>query len=823
MTSPLTDHILRRLTSTGADAHAWSFVVLAALDGDAALAAFLSGAGAPARPEPQVAAAPASAVEPPGVFVGAITVAGFRGVGPSTGLPLHAGPGLTLVVGRNGSGKSSFAEGLELLLTGDSLRWKGRTQPWKLGWRNLHHPIATSLEAELVVEGRGPLTASRTWAADAELTAGEALVRAKGKPAPLASLGWAQALVTFRPFLSYNELGSMLEEGQAKLYDALSTVLGMDDCARVQDRLTGARKGLDEQVKAAKSGASALATVAEQVGAQSGEARAVHLATKLRARSWNLAELQALAEGGSEVTREVLDSLRRFATLVPPDTDAVQGAVLRLRAAAAAMTAHQGTNAARSLARARLLEKAVQFHEAHAGGDASCPVCGTSGTCDAAWLASCRTEIAALTSEAAAVQAAEDEARAALRAARGLVVEVTKVPPAAAGQLPSMHHLRLAQAQWLKAQAIEGLTELADHMEWSVLDLHQAATDLSAEAAEELARREDVWRPLAQQLAGWLPLAERAERAKAQLDDVKSAETWWKDAMQAIRDERFAPIAERAIAIWRQLRLQSNVDLGGVELEGTATRRRVTLAVTVDGTPAEALGVMSQGELHSLALSLFLPRATLADSPFRFLCVDDPVQSMDPARVEGLARVLHDTAKTRQVIVFSHDDRLPEAVRRLGLPARILRVTRRANSVVEIQEALDPVHGYLDDARAVLKTDDLRSDVKARVVPGFCRMALEAACVAAIRDKRLRGGASHQALDDLLAEHVKLYPLAALALFDDAAKTNEVLPRLNRMGGWAGTAFKACNQGAHESFEGDLEALVQDTSRLAKSLLQGRK
>ncbi len=34
--------------------------------------------------------------------------------------------------------------------------------------------------------------------------------------------------------------------------------------------------------------------------------------------------------------------------------------------------------------------------------------------------------------------------------------------------------------------------------------------------------------------------------------------------------------------------------------------------VTVDGTAAEALGVMSQGELRALALSLVLPRADVA-------------------------------------------------------------------------------------------------------------------------------------------------------------------------------------------------------------------
>ena len=37
------------------------------------------------------------------------------------------------------------------------------------------------------------------------------------------------ALVTFRPFLSYNELGSLLDEGPSKLYDALSSILGLED------------------------------------------------------------------------------------------------------------------------------------------------------------------------------------------------------------------------------------------------------------------------------------------------------------------------------------------------------------------------------------------------------------------------------------------------------------------------------------------------------------------------------------------------------------------------------------------------------------------
>ena len=61
----------------------------------------------------------------------------------------------------------------------------------------------------------------------------------------------------------------------------------------------------------------------------------------------------------------------------------------------------------------------------------------------------------------------------------------------------------------------------------------------------------------------------------------------------------------------------------------------------------------------------------VAGQPFRFIVIDDPVQSMDPAKVEGLARLLARVGRTRQVVVFTHDDRLPEAIRRLQLPATI--------------------------------------------------------------------------------------------------------------------------------------------------------
>ena len=209
----------------------------------------------------------------------------------------------------------------------------------------------------------------------------------------------------------------------------------------------------------------------------------------------------------------------------------------------------------------------------------------------------------------------------------------------------------------------------------------------------------------------------------------------------------------------------------------------MALDVTVDGVEGAALGVMSQGELHSLALSLFVPRATLPESPFRFIVIDDPVQSMDPSRVDGLARVLENASADRQVVVFTHDDRLPEAVRRLDIAAEIVEVTRRDASVVELRRALDPVGRYLEDALAVAGTADLPSSAAARVVPGLCRLGLEAACMEVVRRRRLTRGEPHAEVERALGDAERLMQLAALALFDDVERSGDVLPRLEREAG----------------------------------------
>jgi hypothetical protein len=167
------------------------------------------------------------------------------------------------------------------------------------------------------------------------------------------------------------------------------------------------------------------------------------------------------------------------------------------------------------------------------------------------------------------------------------------------------------------------------------------------------------------------------------------------------------------------------------------------------------------------------------------------------------------------VIVFTHDDRLSEAVRRLNIESTILGVTRRPKSVVEVRVALDPVRAHIEDALALVATTDLPLDVLRRLVPGFCRLALESCCQTAIRRRWLGAGRAHAAVEEELRDAGKLTPLAALALFDDRNRGGDVMKRLNQFGAWAGTVFKQCKDGAHEAVAADLKIMIDDTERLA--------
>jgi recombinational DNA repair ATPase RecF len=801
--------ITRRLEVEAPGEANWPYFVLAALDGDAAFEAALQ---ADAQIGPlKAAGASLPFVQPKKAFLQEVRVRGFRGIGPEAVLSINPGPGLTLVVGRNGCGKSSFAEAAELLVTRGNARWDARSSQWKEGFRNLHEKQA-SIGARFTVEGGRSCEVRVDWAEGAGLPERTDYVQFTGEPrTTYEALGWSAAAASYRPVLSYNELGGMLDQEQSKFFDALAQILGLESLAEAGARLRQARLDREKQqkelAKTQKDLAARAATHADPRGAQIGG----HLQKKVA----DLAAIEKILEGdvaGDSVTGDMA-TLRQVIALPDATTEGVARAVEMLKVGGEALKAHSGTLAARSADLVTLLDSALQFHKKH--GDGPCPVCGAAGALNSGWHTRQQAQAGELRDAAREV----NNAQALIKAGRELLKGLSSPPSGV---------LKAATALGLPAAALEQAAESARavvaldtdeglaQIDTALAGVAAAAAALKQHAAAELGRREDVWRPMAREVQAWLAVARKAQPAISRLSDVTAAEKWLNGATDDLRKARFAPHASAVKQIWNQLRHNSNVSLEDIRLMGTAVSRRVQVDVAVDGAAAAAVGVMSQGELHSLALALFLPRATMAASPFGFVLIDDPVQSMDPSRIDGLASVLRDAAKTRQVVVFTHDDRLTESVRRQGIEATVLEVTRREKSLVEVRKSADPVRLYIEDAAAVALTKDLPADARKRVVPGLCRGALEAAATRVLRRRWLGEGLEREVVEKRLSDAEKVAQKLALVLFADAAQSGQVLTRLNKEKKEFGDVLRAANEGAHGgSIDMEPMELVNATERLA--------
>lgn len=783
-------------------------LALAALLGDDELAAAIAGDEAP-PPEPT-----ASDSELRGVFLGAVRVAGFRGIGAAAELPLTPAPGLTLVVGRNGSGKSSFAEAIELAFTGQNARWEKRSAVWKDGWRNLHDGGEPSIDVELTIEGEGARRQLQTrWPHDAMLDDARSEVARPGSSVPLERVGWADAGETFRPFLPYSELGALVDDGPTKLHDALSGVLGLGTIAGATKRLKDRRLADN---RAWKDVLAAGRSLADELDALD-DPRASVVATQLRAKRPDLATVGSVFDDqGTGAAHRGLDELRALGNLHAPDLAELRGAAQRLREASAAAEALRGTTPARDLDTAGLLEAAVELHEGHE--IASCPVCG-SGQLDATWREQAKERVRRLRGDAEEAQRTLQARDAARRRVEQLVTPVPAV--ATTADVVSgieITGLRRAYEAWLAVPRHDEDTAAADALVEAGEHLATAVTATVGAAREEHARRQDAWLPFVTRIGAWLERARPADDAAAVVPKLQEAEKALNGVLEQIRTDRWGPIAEQAKSIWETLRQRSNVAIEDVALAGAGVRRRVDVSVSVDGVAGAALSVMSQGELHGLALSLFLPRATLPESPFRFLVIDDPVQSMDPARVDGLALVLQEIAGDRQVVVFTHDDRLPEAVRRLGIEANVIEVSRSPGSRVHARRIGSPAQRHLDDARALARSEQIPGLVRDRAVPNFLRLALEAACADVVRAREIARGRPHDEVNRELERADKLVPLLALTLLSDADRAGDVYAHLNRWGGWAVDAVKACNKGSHGAGSDDLPRLVKDVEDLVRRI-----
>ena len=739
---------------------------------------------------------------------------GFRGVGPAATLTVEPGPGLTLIVGRNGSGKSSFAEAIEVALTGRNGRLAGKTADWQKQWRNIHDGTTAEVTAQFQIDGESRLlTMRRSWNGASISDGVSAAAWDGGERCDLAELFWDAPLEQYRPFLSYDDLGKVSDKPSVG-FDLLAGVLGLEAITEAQDRLTAARTELSKTI------AGPLDILPELLKDLSAidDDRARRIVHALTSTPRQIADVRdALAEAtapdGGDSVRAVLTKL---SSLPVPDVHLAKKTIADLRVAAATVEGLRGTDVEDAARLADLLDAALTHHTGH--GDGPCPVCG-QGSLDARWHERTAGEISRLRDRAAVVIGAQQKLREALSRATELI---QPVPAALAGHAPDGIDTSAAASVWRDWAALARVNDagaLADGVERLAPAVTVAVEAVRSEATRRLHTLEDAWRPAAARVQNWLAMYARAEEARPSADDLGAALAWVKDQAEQLRDERLAPFRDQCARIWANLRQESNVELGPITFAGSGrTRRKLDVPVRIDGTPG-GVPMLSNGELHALGLALFLPRATAPDSPFRFVVIDDPVQAMDPSKVDGLAHVLHEAAADRQVIVLTHDDRLANALRQLMLPTTILEVTRREGSQVDIVPNQDPVRRYLNDARQIAHTIKLPDDLASIAAAGSCRDAIEAACHRAAR-RRLRAAVPLADADERLVRARSTMDRMALALFGDSSRTGDVMRTLNQLAGarWAGDVLRDVREGAHQP-RGDLERIIRDSGRLCDLIM----
>ncbi len=253
------------------------------------------------------------------VWLDDLSVCGFRGIGPEAKLSLTPGPGLTVVIGRNGSGKSSFAEAVEVALTGKNSRWVNKAgKAWSDGWKNLHYNTEPSVSARFLVEKAPAVNVAVSWSGDrfdslsTSATSGESAVA-------WDDLKWDEPLDLYRPFLPYSELSAVLDKTPSALYDTFSKMLGLDDVVAIKAQLRTWRLAAEQPRKNLKGHTASMRATLEA----SEDDRALAALTLLESRDADLDQIERLAAGEDGVD---LQPFRSIAGIEPPDAEACERA-----------------------------------------------------------------------------------------------------------------------------------------------------------------------------------------------------------------------------------------------------------------------------------------------------------------------------------------------------------------------------------------------------------------------------------------------------------------------------------------------------------------
>ncbi|MET7393521.1 hypothetical protein ABZS66_08515 [Dactylosporangium sp. NPDC005572] len=643
-------------------------------------------------------------------FIQNIEVSGHAGIGETAvNIPVLPKRGVLIVSARNGVGKTSIADAVRHVMS------NGARRGYEIAETNLHFPSRRIV----VTISNGKDVVDLACSGD-----GRVEWRQVGVVNSTVNEKWNKAYQLYRPVLLYPEISPFIERPE-DLHDFLKGGLPLDVLEELQKRVDDVRaQGRDakREIEAAYSTALAAAAAVQD----STLYECIETARAIPEPE-AIATVRALSERPSELATRAVP--------IPPkweiDLEIVEqccSLMGRLRVAQAKIP-----DTAESLhsALSHLLSKK------HPEG--ICPICGSEGV---EWSDTARARLNALDSDLAEYR--KIKLLVASSMSKVLDVVPTRLSPDferafekadQSGQLlKAWEHLARSRSNLTVGQVTEAelrswvseATALADGLEPYRRKV-QESRDQSVVRRSEATKKIESWLDAVDRRAGAVKRGETADRLDKQV--VK----WTKTT----RDELFRPIAESVQDIWSRLSIDTDLAVTDVALAG-GTRRagKVSIGLSMGGISIPSTdrptNILSTGQRNSLTLATYFPRAMQPDSPFGFLVLDDPVHSFDFGRVQYLASLLADLSDGRQIIVFTHDDRLWHELRALGIWAEHIRLDRvlGEDSVVRVSDATAPGLRHLDDLLETINSPTARDlatkEALSSLVLAMCRQALDA-------------------------------------------------------------------------------------------------
>ena len=493
-------------------------------------------------------------------FLKSIRVRGFRGIGPECELSLQPNPGLTIVAGRNGSGKSSIVEGFEFALTQDSKRWHDRSVEWKTGWRNIHEPMLPEIHAEISLTGQTEFhVISATWEEDDLERVAIRVSTHNGPPRGIGTLGWQDAVKTYRPILSYAESAQIVERGPAERYEAIAPILGMQSLQSPLEQLKDLRLSADKLSKNGKRVVKDLENEFER----STDERAQRTREALTGE-WDIEAVEDIVTGMDEATSQHDALFQELEQLGLPDATRVIEVSEAIETAVARVAELEGSDAAKAQNLADLLASAISLYKAR--GDIDCPVCGQEAGFRSERISEMEGEVERLRLEAAELQ----EAKKALRDSRREVDGITRSRPdvlnRASEELPEIDfsEVELAWASW--SELPDRVADISAYLLSGYVIVESSTSRIRANVQEIRILRESAWRLIVLKSSESLPLIRKAQQAIESLPKIRKAEQWLKECGETIRDRRFKVIDEEVKSIWNRIAEGLNVMLEEIVL-----------------------------------------------------------------------------------------------------------------------------------------------------------------------------------------------------------------------------------------------------------------